>query len=115
MANKTAEELVLEIKGLENKIAPVRDRIEFLKEELRAKVQPGDVVEAGDYRLEVGETLRFDPERAKALLSEEEFNLISERVAVGAKAKAMFSEEDYREMQTVGKHRLSIKPKEDEG
>src|SRR5690625_3615769 len=113
MTENSVEELVLEIKGLENKIKPVQDRIEFLKEELRAKVQPGDVVEAGDYRLEDGETLRFDSKRAKALLTEEEFNLISERVAVGAKAKALFSEEDYREMQTVGKHRLSIKPRED--
>lgn len=115
MANKTVEELILEIKALENKIKPVQERIEFLKEELRAQVQPGDEFEAGDYRLEVGETLRFDPKRARALLSDEEFNLISDRVAVGAKAKAMFSAEDYREMQSVGKHRLNITPKEDEG
>lgn len=114
MSEMTVEELVLEITALENKIKPVQERIDFLKDELRGKVRPGDEVEAGEYVLTVGATRRFNAKKAKALLSEDEFALVSEPVAVGAKVKAMFPEV-YEEMQDEGKHRLTIKPKEGEG
>ena len=113
MSEKTAEELVLEITALENKIKPVQERIDFLKDELRARVQPGDEVEAGEYVLTVGATRRFNAKKAKALLSEDEFALVSEPVAVGARVKAMFPEV-YEEMQDEGKHRLTIRTREDE-
>lgn len=113
MAEMTVEELVLEIEALGAKVEPVLERIDYLKDELRSKVQPGDKVEAGEYTLVVGATRRFNAKKAEALLSEDEFNMVSERVAVGAKVKAMFPEV-YEEMQDEGKHRLTIKPREDE-
>lgn len=113
MSEKTAEELLNEIIALEAKVKPVQERIDFLKDELRAVVQPGDEIEADDYVLTVGATRRFNAKKAKVLLTDEEFEKVSERVAVGAKVKAMFPEV-YEEMQDEGKHRLSIKPKEGE-
>lgn len=66
----------------------------------------------GDFDVNVIESRRFDPKKAKAVLTEEELGWVSDLVPVAAKVKAMF-EDDYELMTNQHANVIRIKRVED--
>jgi len=102
--------------ALAEEIARLQQMVEFYealvkekKTELREQLGKVGDYEAGNFIVKIQPNTRFNAAKAKAILTAEEFDKISEPVAVGKKAKEVFPEK-YEDMLNTFDHKVSVQP-----
>lgn len=101
--------LVEEIARFEFMAKAYTDLVKEKKAELRAELEIVGEYAVGDFTVKLQPNRRFSPAKAKAILTEEEFEQVSERVAVGDLVKEHFPEQ-YEDMLNTFDHKVSVQP-----